>query len=85
MDIGLRPVVFIRFNPDAYVTSGGETVTSCWGVDSNGVGRVKLSKRGEWAARLTALCAEVEKWLQAVPDREFTIVQLFYDEKNDLN
>lgn len=80
VDIGLRPVVFIRFNPDAYVTSGGETVTSCWGVDKNGIGRVKPSKRAEWAERLVRLCDEVRRWLTSTPLREFTCVQLFYDE-----
>ncbi len=79
VDIGLRPVVFIRFNPDAYVDADGNTVSSCWGVDKNGIGRVKPTKRTEWKGRLVCLEAMVRKWVTSVPEREFTLEKLYYN------
>jgi hypothetical protein len=79
VDIGLRPVVFIRFNPDAYNDANGDIVSSCWGVDKNGIGRVKPTKRAEWKARLVCLEDMVRKWVTRVPEREFTLEKLYYD------
>ena len=36
-DIGYRPLVCIRFNPDKYTTSSGETITSCWKTNKRGI------------------------------------------------
>ena len=44
-DVGHRPIVFIRFNPDDY--THGTTVTSCWGADKNGICVVKKTKISE--------------------------------------
>ena len=35
-DIGHRPIVFIRFNPDKYVDSEGNTIKSCWRLNKSG-------------------------------------------------
>ena len=43
-DVGHRPIVFIRFNPDKYVKYG-ENVSSCWGINKNGICGVKESKK----------------------------------------
>lgn len=77
-DMGMRPTVFIRFNPDDYGDSTGNKITSCWGVDSKGVGRVKPSKETEWQTRLTQLCEQVQARLP-VPTVDFEVVHLFYD------
>ena len=29
-DLGFRPIVFIRFNPDDYVDKDGNNIKSCW-------------------------------------------------------
>lgn len=80
VDIRMRPVVFLRFNPDAYTLTSGAKVTSCWAYDKHGIGRVKPSKRAEWNARLERLRDEIGLWLSTVPGKEFTVFQLFYDE-----
>ena len=43
-DLGHRPIVFIRFNPDGY-KKGETNITSCWGVDKKGICVVKKSKK----------------------------------------
>lgn len=80
-DIGHRPIVFIRFNPDDY-DKNGKNVTSCWGLNQTGICVVKKSKKDEWLQRLNALAEQVNYWLQPKNETNKTveIIQLFYDE-----
>jgi hypothetical protein len=77
-DFGHRPIVFIRFNPDDYL-DGGKNITSCWGLDKNGLAVVKKSKTDEWATRMKALRDEIEYWTMNTTEKTVEIVQLFYD------
>lgn len=43
-DLGHRPIIFIRFNPDDY-THGEITVTSCWGINKNGICVIQKNKK----------------------------------------
>ena len=45
--VGHRPIVFIRFNPDAY-TENGLNVTSCFIQNKLGYLVIKKSKQKEW-------------------------------------
>jgi hypothetical protein len=80
-DLGHRPIVFIRFNPDEYENETNKMVTSCWGVDKKGICVVKKSKADEWASRLSALADQIMYWSHPVQRTTKTveIVQLFYD------
>lgn len=83
-DLGNRPVVFIRFNPDNYVKKNGTKVSSCWGYNKEGEdGEIKLTikrnKKSEWSNRLQTLYKEVERCMKDVPEKEVTVVHLFYD------
>jgi Holliday junction resolvasome RuvABC endonuclease subunit len=79
-DIGHRPIVFIRFNPDEYVTKDNK-VTSCWANNKLGICTVKKTKEKEWTQRLEALKDQVENWLENKTEKTIEIVQLFYDIK----
>jgi hypothetical protein len=78
-DVGHRPIVFIRFNPDDY--TNGTTVTSCWGADKNGICVVKKSKISEWNQRLHTLEEHIHYWLNPshTTNKTVEIIQLFYD------
>ena len=80
-DIGHRPIVFIRFNPDDY-DKNGKNISSCWGTNQKGICVVKKSKKDEWQQRLNALAEQVNYWLQPANQTNKTveIIQLFYDE-----
>jgi putative hemolysin len=80
-DIGHRPIVFIRFNPDDY-DKNGKNITSCWGLNQTGICVVKKSKKDEWLQRLNALAEQVNYWTQSANETNKTveIIQLFYDE-----
>jgi len=81
-DFGHRPIVFIRFNPDAYINSKNEKITSCWGITpKTGILKIKSNKNDEWSERLSALKAQIEYWSSEENKTEKTIeiVQLYYD------
>jgi hypothetical protein len=79
-DLGHRPIVFIRFNPDDY-NKNGTTITSCWGIDKKGICVVKKAKTNEWMQRLSALEEQINYWINPVNKTDKTVetIQLFYD------
>jgi hypothetical protein len=74
--LGERPIVFIRFNPDAYTDSTGKRHPSCFGLDGNGI--QVLRDEVEWARRMDAVCAEIKKAIELVPGPETPHVQPVY-------
>ena len=79
-DLGHRPIIFIRFNPDDYLDTGN-TITSCWSNNKNGICTIKKSKQDEWTQRLNSLTSQLDYWIDPVNKTNKTIetVQLFYD------
>lgn len=80
-DVNHRPLIFIRFNPDDYITKDTK-VTSCWGINKNDICSVKKTKIKEWTNRLESLKNQVEYWSrdENKTDKTLEIIQLFYDE-----
>jgi hypothetical protein len=79
-DLGHRPIVFIRFNPDDYINNG-INISSCWGLDGNGICVVKKSKKNEWSQRLNTLEEQIKYWLHPsnVTNKTIEVIHLFYD------
>jgi EsV-1-7 cysteine-rich motif len=79
-DVGHRPLVMLRFNPDSYKTPAGN-ITSCWGQDGRGFCVVKKTKKAEWSQRLKALADQITYWAHPTNKTEKTVevIQLFYD------
>jgi hypothetical protein len=79
-DVNHRPIVFIRFNPDAYTKLDGTEVKSCWGINSKGLFSVKKNKTVEWSNRLKALSDQITFWTK--PDHKtnktIEVIQLYY-------
>jgi hypothetical protein len=81
-DVGHKPIIFIRFNPDAYINLNNEKVTSCWGTTpKTGILKIKNNKNDEWNNRLSSLKSQIEYWTDENNKTEKTIeiVQLFYN------
>ena len=77
LDIGHRPLVLIRFNPDTYINEKGILVKSPWMHNNRGVSVVK--NPAEWDMRLSLLKNQVQYWIDNKTDKTVEIVQLFYD------
>jgi hypothetical protein len=79
-DVGHRPIVFIRFNPDDY-NMNNKKITSCWKIDGRGMCAIKKTKQQEWEERLEILSEQIKYWIEPYNKSEKTIqlVHLFYD------
>lgn len=77
-DIGHRPLIFIRFNPDEYNTKDGK-ITSCWGINGQGICTIKKTKQKEWPERLESLKEQIKYWIENKTEKTIEIIQLFYD------
>jgi hypothetical protein len=81
-DVGHRPLIIIRFNPDDYVVHG-KKITSCWGTDKRGMACIKKSKAKEWTDRLQVLHDQIEYWTHPEnrTDKMIEVIHLFYDQE----
>ena len=79
-DLGHRPIIFIRFNPDDY-TNNGVNISSCWGLNNQGICTVKKSKKEEWTRRLNTLAEHTNYWIhpENKTNKTIEVIQLFYD------
>ena len=79
-DVGHKPIVFIRFNPDDYLENG-KNITSCWGLGKDGILRIKKNKQKEWKERLNILEKEIDYWIRPenTTNKTIEISNLFYD------
>jgi len=80
-DLGNRPIIFIRFNPDDYKKNETNVMSSCWGTNKKGICVVKKRKQDEWKQRLETLENQINYWMD---ERNKTselieIIPLFYD------
>jgi hypothetical protein len=73
-DLGFRPIIFIRFNPDNY-----DNVTSCWSHNKLGVMSIKKNKKIEWEQRLNKLTECINFWIENKSLKTIEINKLFYD------
>lgn len=75
-DIGNRPLVVIRFNPDAYIDRNNVWHNTCFIPNRSGGFSVK---KKEWVRRTTRLINLVNKYINEQPLKEITTYNLFYD------
>jgi len=79
-DVGHRPIVFIRFNPDDY-NEQDKNITSCWGTNKKGICVIKKYKINEWNDRLKDLSSQIQYWINPdnITNKTIQIIELFYD------
>jgi hypothetical protein len=78
-DVGHRPIVFIRFNPDYYIKNG-VNIPSCWYINKKGICVIK--NLNDWENRLSILENCISYWINPENKTEKTIeiIQLFYNQ-----
>lgn len=81
MDLGERPLVIIRFNPDKYTDINGKRHKSSFDMRSKGSDNFKYVVKTEFNRRKKILIKVLIKWLSLkdFPEKEFTMIHLFYD------
>ena len=80
-DLGHRPLIVIRFNPDKYINESGKKISSCWELNKKGICVIKKTKKKEWEQRLNVLVENINYWIDPInkPTKTIEIVNLFYD------
>jgi len=78
-DLKHEPIVFIRFNPDDFIDKNGRKVSSCFGVNGNGIITATKSKQKELSKRLETLFTTLQYWIDNVSDITIKTVKLYYD------
>ncbi len=73
-DLGNRPVVFIRLNPDSYKVNG-KCIKGVFTQSKSG--ELKINKK-EFEKRKAALFDTVEQYLTQCPDKAISMIELFY-------
>jgi hypothetical protein len=79
-DVGHRPIIFIRFNPDKYYNENNQLITSCWSF-SKGQNSICVprNKKKEWIQRLKSLIEQTKYWIENKTEKTIEIIQLYYD------
>jgi hypothetical protein len=82
-DLGNRPIILIKFNPDDYILEDGTKKHSCWSINNKGLCTVKKTYQNEWKNRLNNLREKITFWLN--PENKINDLihfeYLFFDEK----
>ena len=77
-DLGSRPLVMIRFNPDGYMNLHGKNVKSCF-IHTNKRGLPKVAHERHWNDRLNVLKTRIYYHTLHISEQEITVEHLFYD------
>ena len=76
-DLGNKPLVLIRFNPDNYTDSSGKKRTGCFKTTKT-VG-YKINEK-EWSSRTNELIIQINHFLKCAPKKEVREIRMFYSE-----
>jgi hypothetical protein len=79
-DLGDRPLILIRFNPDAYIKDGKKMPSSFETHRSLDV--PIIANKEEWSMRMDLLTDTIEKYINNIPQEkdQLTIEYLFYND-----
>jgi len=77
-DVNHRPIIFIRFNPDAYMNQAGILVKSCWKLNKLGVMQINKQKEKEWKERINTLKTTIQYWIDNSTEKTVEIIELYY-------
>lgn len=78
-DLGNRPLVFIRFNPDSYYNKKNEFIKSCWSLSKERIAIINRTKKDEWKNRLNTLKDSIAFYIKNEPKKELECINLYYD------
>jgi len=76
-DLGHRPIVLIRFNPDGY-TENEIKKSSCWKTNKLGIFEIMKTKQLEWDERIKILKEQIQYWIDNTTEKTIEIIELFY-------
>jgi len=80
-DVGHRPIIFIRFNPDHYFDINNKKIASCWSY-SKIKKHINIDRKQvkEWNIRLNSLKEQITYWLNNKTEKTVEVIQLYFDQ-----
>lgn len=81
-DLGNRPLVQIRFNPDRYKDAQGARHKSCFQLNKD---NKLIVDDVEWSRRWLVLKESLLFNLSSIPEKDLSVIYLFYNESCDSN
>ena len=78
-DLGTRPMVLIRFNPDGFIDKTGKKIQSCFKYHET-LDIPIIRDKDVWEIRIKVLLETIQYHLDNVPEKELTIIKLYFDE-----
>jgi hypothetical protein len=73
-DLGNRPIVILRLNPDSYTDTEGNKIQGCFETTKTGL---KVNRK-DFNIRVNVLIPFIDKYLINIPDQEMRIEKFFY-------
>lgn len=77
VDLGMRPIVFVRLNPDAFTDSLGRKHRSCFRVCKSG--KLVVADQQQLDFRVGVYLDRIRYHLEHVPEVEVQVEHLFYN------
>jgi hypothetical protein len=77
-DLLHRPIILIRFNPDAYINDEGIFVKSCWKENKQGILHISKNRQKEWNERIDCLEQCIQYWIDHPTEKTVEPVELFF-------
>lgn len=81
-DIGHRPLIMIKFNPDRFINEKGENIKSCWKVEKNGI--LNNINVKEWENRLSFLKERIQYYISTEITKSVNTEYLFFDSESNI-
>ncbi len=76
-DLGNRPLVVLRFNPDKYVNEQGQQIESLFSFDTNNV--ITITNIIDLHQRILTLVNRIQYHVENLPSQELIIEKIFYN------
>ena len=77
-DLGFRPIVMIRINPDSYKDKNGVKKASCFKYSEKSQ-RLQINDENEWKHRISILVEKIDYYLNHIPEDIFIVDKLFFN------
>ncbi len=79
-DLGQRPIIVLRLNPDSYLSNNKEIVKGCFTPIKEPLKKrfYDINKR-EWNKRIKTLEKYIRYYIENIPSKEVTEIKLYYN------
>lgn len=75
-----KPIIFIYFNPDEYISTNGTKIRSCWNYNLNKL--LYINQIDMWNIRLNKLKETITFWINNEIKNKYKICKLYFNDES---